>query len=566
MDSSPFKSLSAEEQDWVDAYVDGTIEAEAFDALQDGMMKSPVLRAAMRRYLALDNTLQNEASGVESSSDAGSSWLSVDEAPEKEASAKVIKFPSLARMAAAAALAFLLGSAWMYWRALPAGEGGEIARTNSTRADSEEPSANGFAVVGRLFDVGWPEAKSVRREGELLGAEVFELVSGTAEIQFFSGAVMTVQGPAQISLKSAWEAECREGAVRMRVPPAARGFRLQGPSTEIVDLGTEFGLEVRDGKGHVEVFDGEIAIRHQKEAERLVQKGAAWGLPADGAASPVEVGQVRFPDSDEMGNQSDQQRRSDYDRWTAHREALAQDDRLIAYYTFDRETGQTLVPNMAHPRNAEFDGAVVMAEPVAGRWPGLKEALEFPRPGSRVRVNIPGEFPAFTFMCWVRIDSLDRWYSALLMGDGYENGEPHWQIEEDGRMMLSLMVDDTYKNPKAPQAAGLAHIYFSPPMWDQSMSGQWMHLASVFDPENRAVSHYVNGEEISREEITDKFYVDKLHLGNAEIGNWGLPHREDPVFAIRNLNGRMDELAIFKAALAPDEIAELFERSRARTH
>ena len=84
------------------------------------------------------------------------------------------------------------------------------------------------------------------------------------------------------------------------------------------------------------------------------------------------------------------------------------------------------------PRNPELDGAVVLAEPVDGRWPGLKSALEFRRPGSRVRVNIPGEFPAFTFMCWVRIDSLDRWYNALFMADSYETGEPHWQIRNDG--------------------------------------------------------------------------------------------------------------------------------------
>ena len=71
---------------------------------------------------------------------------------------------------------------------------------------------------------------------------MFELASGTAEIQFFSGATMTVEGPAEISLRSAWEAECREGAVRMKVPPAARGFKINTPGSEIIDMGTELGL------------------------------------------------------------------------------------------------------------------------------------------------------------------------------------------------------------------------------------------------------------------------------------------------------------------------------------
>ena len=94
------------------------------------------------------------------------------------------------------------------------------------------------------------------------------------------------------------------------------------------------------------------------------------------------------------------------------------------------------------------------------------------------------------------------------------------------------------------------------------MSGQWLHLASVFDPENKRVSHYANGERISREAIKPEHHIDQLRIGNAEIGNWGQPFREDPVFAIRNLNGRMDEIAIFNAALQDKEIASLYERSR----
>lgn len=203
-----------------------------------------------------------------------------------------------------------------------------------------------------------------------------------------------------------------------------------------------------------------------------------------------------------------------------------------------------------------------MAKPVSGRWPGHKSALEFHRPGSRVRVNIPGEFPAFTFMCWVRIDSLDRQFNALFMGDGYESGEPHWQVREDGQMMLSVMVDDQRPDPRVKDSKGHHRVYFSPSMWDLSMSGQWLHLTSVYDPGNRQVSHYINGENISRQEITDDYFIGNLKIGNAEIGNWGEPFREDPTFAIRNLNGRMDELAIFGEALDAKEIARLYESSR----
>jgi len=72
----------------------------------------------------------------------------------------------------------------------------------------------------------------------------------------------------------------------------------------------------------------------------------------------------------------------------------------------------------------------------------------------------------------------------------------------------------------------------------------------------------VNGEKISEEQVLPKFHVDKLRIGNGEIGNWGEPFRETPWFAIRNLNGRIDELVILDAALSEREVATLYEQSR----
>ncbi|MGI9240466.1 MAG: LamG-like jellyroll fold domain-containing protein, partial [Verrucomicrobiales bacterium] len=523
-------------------------------------LDDPGLRAVMRRYLSLGHSLREKIGEVLlDAASATAPWMDV-EAPlrdEREDPKKLLGFPGLVPIAAAAAVAFLLGSGLMYL--ISESEVEQIA--DGTPEDSEEQSAQGFAVVGRLLAATWPAAEPGHREGDMLGAEVFRLASGMAEIQFFSGANMTVEGPAEISLTSAWEASCVEGAVRMQVPAAARGFKLQAPSSEIIDLGTEFGLVVRDGTGHVEVFDGEISIRHQGEGEKSVKRGAAFELAPDGPMTSEPAGEVEFPDVGRLGSLDQERLDAELARWHAHRDQLARDERLIAYYTFEDDGANNSIPNRAISHEPDTGGAVILAESVEGRVAGMKSALEFRRPGARVRVNLPGEFPAITFACWVRIDSLDRQYSALFMGDGYENGEPHWQIRDDGSMMLSVMVDDSRQHPKWSKSR-YHHVYFSPPMWDLSMSGQWLHLASVFDPGKRAVSHFVNGERISHEEIGEDFLVDSLRIGNGEIGNWGQPFREDPSFAIRNLNGRVDEMAVFKSALDDGEIADLFERSR----
>jgi len=543
MKPSKFSQLSGQEQNWLDDYLDGTIGQDEFSAMQDHMIQSSAFRKVMRRYLSIDHSLEVFSGETEEISP----WA---QPLSTQVKAPIFRLASLLPIAAAAALAFFLGS---------------LFTKDSAPEDviaTPERSAEGFAVVSALFDAVWRDDKSSRQPGDTLSAEVFTLASGTAEIQFFSGAYMTVEGPAEILLKSAWEAECRNGAVRMKVPPAARGFKLQAPSAEIVDLGTEFGLSVRGGHGEIEVFDGEISVQGRGGKEQFFEKGNAVTVLPSGTVADSQSGIIKFPDARHLKPEADSGR----ERWQTHRDTLSRDPRLIAYYTFEKNKSQALIPNLAMPRNTDLDGAVILAESATGRWPNVQSALEFRRPGSRVRVNLPGEFPALTFMTWVRIDSLDRQYNALFMGDGYENGEPHWQICDDGKMMLSVMVDDSKQHPQHAKSR-FHHVYFSPPIWNLSMSGQWMHLASVYDPAKELVSHFVNGKQISREAIKPDFNVKTLRIGNGEIGNWGQPFREDPSFAIRNLNGRMDEIAIFHEALTEKAIAKLFEESRSnRSH
>lgn len=541
-----FEDFTQEEQGWIESYVNGTLSEDDFLAMEEKISTDKAFRGAFRRYLAMDSHLFANPGSSDSERAATDAWL-----PETPRNPAPSRATFLTPLAIAAGIAFFSGLAFMYW--LSPGE--QITADNEKGA-----SAEGFAVIENLFTPIWKEGTPSKRAGDTLTKESIELTSGTAEIQFFSGATMIVGGPAKISLTSAWEATCHEGRLRMRVPPAARGFKLHAPSTEIIDLGTEFGLEVNGGEAQVEVFEGEIEFRHRDGEKRLVESGAAWKLPRGESESPAQTGQAQIPNQSDFESQASQLNQDDFARWTKHRDQLSQDPRLIAYYTFDQKGGH--VPDLATLASDNHDGTIVLAEPVDGRWPGFKSALEFRRPGARVRVNIPGKFEAFTFSAWVRIDSLDRQYSALFLGDGYETGEPHWQINERGEMMLSVMVDDSRPNPRAKNGKGFHRVYFSPPMWDMSMSGQWIHLASIFDPEKANVSHFVNGEKIHSQTIEKEYLINQLRIGNGEVGNWGLPFSEDPTWAIRNLNGRIDEFAIFKQALTEKEIASLFQNSR----
>ncbi|MEM1062462.1 MAG: LamG-like jellyroll fold domain-containing protein, partial [Planctomycetota bacterium] len=263
---------------------------------------------------------------------------------------------------------------------------------------------------------------------------------------------------------------------------------------------------------------------------------------------------------------------ADWGRWSRD---LTADERLVAFYSGDdeRDTDRAFV-NMAGASSRASDGAIIgLADFPDGRFGAVSKAVALNRPGSRVRVHVDGEFRAYTFACWVRIDSLPNRYNALFMGDGYDNGEPHWQIHEDGRLMLSVMVD-TSDRPTRIDAGGNTvvtdngrhKVYFSPPVWDMSMSGRWLHIAATYDPATREVVHYVDGEAVSRHAIEDKFYIESLQIGPAEIGSWGQPFRDSPWFAVRTLHGAVDDLMVFDAAVDADEMRRLYKAGRPPGH
>ena len=94
------------------------------------------------------------------------------------------------------------------------------------------------------------------------------------------------------------------------------------------------------------------------------------------------------------------------------------------------------------------------------------------------------------------------------------------------------------------------------------MSGQWLQLATTYDVDQKQTTHYLNGLALSQETIPDVQLVSTTRIGKASIGNWSMPTKPDAAFAIRNLNGSIDEFTIFGAALSPEEILEIYENGK----
>src|SRR5262249_57202088 len=86
-------------------------------------------------------------------------------------------------------------------------------------------------------------------EGSPLPAGRLHLRAGRVTLTLFNGVMLSLQGPAELDLTSLERIFCQHGKLRARVPGGSDGFVVLAPGTAVVDLGTEFGLNVAaDGK------------------------------------------------------------------------------------------------------------------------------------------------------------------------------------------------------------------------------------------------------------------------------------------------------------------------------
>lgn len=138
----------------------------------------------------------------------------------------------------------------------------------------------------------WKNSRPLR-EGTRLSADRYELISGTAEIRFDGGAMVSLQAPAILDLRSIGNCLLSRGRLTAVVPRVAHGFTVLTPTARIVDLGTEFGVVVdRTEATHVEVFAGEVLLSSVSRLDlsdvplRLVA-GEVWRVNSIGQIAAV---------------------------------------------------------------------------------------------------------------------------------------------------------------------------------------------------------------------------------------------------------------------------------------
>ena len=199
------------------------------------------------------------------------------------------------RMGLAVAMLIGIGLSALGWWAARRGPSGEVASLVEARA------------------IVWGEGQPPITIGTRLGPGDIRCSSGTFKLVFDVGAVVALEGPADLRIVSGTRILAVRGRITAHVEGRAKGFAIETPNTLVVDQGTEFGVEVdASGQTDVVVFQGIVDLAHSEPADHpasIKRLGQGEGMRIGNAGLLSRIISVeRRPGDDEWatGPSSDQ--------------------------------------------------------------------------------------------------------------------------------------------------------------------------------------------------------------------------------------------------------------------
>ena len=426
-----------------------------------------------------------------------------------------------------------------------------------------------LATLSRTSNAQWGGACSNYHEGMEVPAGDLKLLSGTAQVDVYSGVRLILVGPADLEILSTREARLQRGRMTCEVDEQGRGFRLAAPGMQVVDLGTAFGLKVPDNdQPEVHVLEGKVAVALTGGGHFTELSNAQALCLANGSFKTVAFASNEFPRSTDLQRSEDAEVSRRFLAWREAAVAMDRDPAVLVHYTFDMRSPKGVV-NLAQANAHGSEGMIIGAQASPGRWPG-KGGLEFRRRGDRVLFRLPGTHESLTFAMWVRVDAYQEKVTALLVTEeskrwqGLDNAQApvtvsespytplRWELRNDGQLALNWQ--------RLKPAGGRAwHIHWADTELQPERLGCWALLASVVDGSRREVIHYVNGRELARRpaEIQTPFALTRVCLGNLSS-----TEAEARAGIRYGLFGKVDEVIVADRAFTAAEIARLYNAGK----
>lgn len=441
--------------------------------------------------------------------------------------------------ALAASIFLAVGATWTFWTYTSRQE--PIVDRFPHDLDSREVIAK--FVSSRGAHLLTADRKQESNVGDSIRTGEYSVVDGYVQLEFTNGVEVIIESPASFDIKNSMRMLLAYGQLSARVSEAGKGFTVETSSSDVVDHGTEFAVEVSaDQSSEVHVFEGEVEVRpkssrttrpiarDQNNSVRLVSNQATRFNSSTSVPQGIDIDMERFVrDLTEPAPPPRLFVRGlkpvTYLRMVASVDGYSLEDRG------SKKSGGTIYRNK-------------MLRPPFG--PGyLGSALRLDGPGSEAYAVLP-HYPLatknnLTVSVWVRAESRPSWASIATNWGRESSGQFQFGLfHEDGD--LEVIVHDADGN----EVQVREHIPL--PLT------QWHHVAFVVDGDSLTL--YRNAVPVASAVCQGLSPAAPNVLGiGVKLNDEGTaPASSGPGF----WHGRIDELAIFHSSLSPDQIRDLY--------
>lgn len=370
-------------------------------------------------------------------------------------------------------------------------------------------------------------------QGDTLRPGNYQFSEGLTQLVLSNDVEVMVEAPAHFRIRSPLLIELMQGRLSANVPPQGQGFTVITPNAEVVDFGTEFGVEVgSDKQSEIHVFKGEVEVKTEDwsdEPVRLLGDQATRVDTNAGEPIGITVAPDRFLRS--------------FDEPARYYSQLVRELKPAAYYRMTvSDDGTTLLDRSGNQLNGRIHRGRMKKSVFASGRIGNSLRLE----GREKRAfAIVDDYPKalnnrLSVVAWVFANSRPRWASIA----------KNWSMKELGQFHLGLRLDSGNLEVQLREQNGdTVYVEDKQPL----PIGSWQHVAFVVDAEYARL--YRNGREVAKAPCTSLAIPDYPFLGigakltgeeidvtNKTTGFW---------------DGKIDELSIFNHALSPQDIRNL---------
>jgi len=424
------------------------------------------------------------------------------------------------------------------------------------------------APVATLSDgtgLKWADPQLPTQPDSLLRPGNMKLVEGIAQITFNEGAIVILEAPCEINLQDSHKAYLESGKLGAFVPLEARGFKINTPSSSIVDLGTEFGVHVKeDGSSDIHVFKGKVSLLAGR-IDRIV------GRLFDTVEQIVEAGQARRVVKGGDRIEDIALDRNSFVSKVAKTIPFAYDSTVspigrILYFPFDAINNKRVINRVSNVPIGRLIGRASVAMTGADDGKLKNEILELN--GGCVHIDTlkdRGSRDGYTFVMWIRSDIINLQRHLLHhVFFAKKKRLENYSLENYSKEPLELelyMANDgglaLYAGSDKLRNRGLD---FHLQVKDVELpAGSWFHVAAVVSP--TLAQLYINGTPRQVQwDMPGQIAVELLSAGSWDIliGASKLSWDGSTFLIEEEFHGSVDDFTIFDKVLSQEEVTTLY--------